>query len=236
MSKMKKACCITLNPAFAPGFQATINSILYHTKSFDEKILCIDLGLSENDKKDCLNVYNNIEFKEPIKENYKKLPTHTPPLTNAFYKLEIFKFASEYDRLLFFDCDIVFVDSIQPLLDIIPNTARLTYHKSQKEFNTGLILLPKLNPNVYRKIINLVKTTKRAWLADQPIINTAIKKDILKTNKLNIKWNVTKRNAKKTKDYIGLHFVGKKPWKSGDPDYRELEKIWHRYYKINFEK
>ena len=97
----KKVCCITLNPAFMPGFKAMMRSVLEHTDNFSERIVCLDLQLSKEDRRACRGVYPDIEFVEPLHKNYQRLPDHANALRNAFYKLEIFRLARHYNRLLF---------------------------------------------------------------------------------------------------------------------------------------
>lgn len=214
-----------------PGFKAMITSILRHTIEFKENFVCIDLGLTQKDKNECLLIHPNLQFVPTSRKHYRKVPIHAPALSNAFHKLEIFRLAQLYDRVLFIDCDIVFVDSIQPLLNIVPETdLAAVYHASQHEYNTGVMVLRRLTPNPYKKIMKLLKTEERAWLGDQTIIKKAINKKIISVSQLDHKWNVTKRQVlRKSTKFVGLHFVGKKPWKGGEPGYEDIESIWHSY-------
>jgi len=207
-----------------------MNSIQMHTKGFDETMLCLDIDLTEKDRNLCLKTYPRCQFIQPDRSKYRQLPKHTPPLKNAFFKLEIFRLVCSYDRLLFIDSDMVFVDSIQPLLDMKLRTeAGFVYHASHREYNSGLILLNKLKPTVYDKIIKLMSTMKRAHLADQTVLMQAIRRKCFTLTRLPMKWNTTKRLAKRNRDYIGLHFVGKKPWLGGERGYEEFEEVWHKY-------
>jgi hypothetical protein len=126
---------------------------------------------------------------------------------------------------------MVFTDSIAPLLKQ-QSSANLSavHHPKHHQYNTGLMLLPKLGREPYRRIIGLVKTMKKAWLADQSVIIQAIADKAISVSKLEAKWNVTKRQARNEgKRYVGLHFVGKKPWNGGEKGYEKIEQVWHKY-------
>lgn len=228
-----KTCIATVvNKRFVPGFRAMMNSVLTHTKNLSERVICVDLDLEQEDHQACKEIYSNINFVKPHMDNYTKLPEHAKALKCAFYKLDLFKLARDYDRMLFLDSDMVFVQSIQPLLDLIPEVdMSLCYHKGARQYNTGLMLFGKLEHKVYDKIIQLLKKMKRAWLADQSVITQAMKNQTFTSDHLPHKWNMTKRDVlkKKKTDYIGLHYVGKKPWLGGEKGYAKIEKIWHEY-------
>jgi len=229
-----KCVCTVISKDFIPGFRAMVNSIKMHTKGFDENFLCLDIDLGEDDRKLCKEIYHKCQFVQPDKDNYRVLPPHTRPLKNAFFKLEFFKIAQRYDRMIFIDSDMIFLNSIQELLNMKPRAnLGLAFHTSHQEYNTGLILFDRLPPIIYKRIMDLLHTIEKAHLADQGVIMEAIKKNLFSVNRLPWKWNTTKRQAKQYKgrprDYIGLHFVGKKPWKGGEDGYKDLEDIWHKY-------
>lgn len=230
--KYHKAIVVALTNDFVVGFKAMLNSVLLHTPNFNETIICLDIGLTEYSRQECLKLYFNIHFVKPDLENYINLPSHLKPLKNAFYKLEIFKMAQDYDRLLFIDSDIIFIDSIQDLLDMSPKEElTICYHQVNGSYNSGLFVLNKLSDKIYPYAISLLNSTQHANLADQTIITELIKNNIITTNILSNKWNTTKRHIKNNqkKCYIGIHFVGAKPWNGGEKGYEEIEKIWLKY-------
>ena len=229
-----KCICAAVSKDFLPGFRAMVNSITIHTKDFAETLLCLDIDLKEEHRSQCRKIYPQCQFIKPDKSQYQRLPKHTRPLRNAFFKLECFKIAQGYEQMLFIDSDIIFLDSIQELLDTKPTSnVGLSFHTACREYNTGLILFDKLPTIIYDKVIELLQTMKNAHLADQTVIMTAIKKNIFSVSRLPRKWNTTKRQAKKRKgkprNYVGLHFVGKKPWKGGEKGYEDFEELWRKY-------
>jgi lipopolysaccharide biosynthesis glycosyltransferase len=210
------------------GFKALLSSILKHT-SFSEKIVCINIDLDETDVKECLALYANMEFVSP-QDNYQKLPQSAKALKNSFYKLETFRIASQYERTLAVDCDIIFTTSITELLNIVPPKTMLV-RCAKNEYNSGVMVVPKLDISVYNEIIALMQATKKAHLGDQTIINTAITKKILPLKGLDDKWNTTKREILAGKEkYNSIHYVGTKPW-IGEKGYEEIENLWWEYVK-----
>lgn len=228
--------CVVLNKDFIPGFQALINSIKAHTDNFNQKILCLNIDLDQNDKRLCLEIWNNIEFVDPIYENYKILPKHSVFLKNAFYKLELFRLASIYDNLVFIDCDIIFLKDMSYLLEKhnFKEDVMMAFYSDHNVYNTGVIILNKIRISIYERAISILRSAKNAKLADQDIIKAMIRKGILKVSRLPIKWNLTKRRVLKGNktDPTSIHFVGIKPWKGSEPGYAEIEKIWHAYYNL----
>jgi lipopolysaccharide biosynthesis glycosyltransferase len=221
--------CTAISKDFIPGFRALVNSIKMHTKGFDGEFLCLDIDLDEADRKTCQEICK-CQFINPARNNYQKLPPHAPALRNAFFKLDFFKEAQRYDKLLLVDSDIIFLDSIQELLDHKPVAeVELVYHASHQEYNTGLILFNRLPITTYRQMIKLMSEMRDAHLADQTVIMKAIQKNIFSFRRLPSKWNTTKRHALQRqgqpRDYTGLHFVGKKPWKGGEEGYEDLEEV-----------
>jgi len=235
--KRMKTCVFTaVSQSFLPGFHAMMNSILTHTKNFDQEVIVLDIDLDDDSRDECLFTYHNCRFVKPDITKYQKLPKHTPALKSAFFKLEAFKIASQYDKLILIDSDIVFVRPINALLATKPvKDVLMCYHATHDEYNSGLIVFGKLPNTIYRSIINFMRTLDEANLADQTIIMEAIQAKLLSVNKLSCRWNVTKRHLRndppKHRFYAGLHFVGLKPWEGGEEGYEKIEKIWWRYAK-----
>ena len=232
---MKKTLLTLLSKSFLPGFKATLNSILKNTIDFNEQIICLDMDLDDEDRAFCTNLYGNLIFETPIKENYGYTPISAVALKNSFYKLECFRIARNYDYCLMFDSDMVFIKSIKELIDIKPkHDLMLAYHPEYKEFNSGLLILNNIGLCKYQVLIDFMKSMKNAHLGDQTVITQAISKGKLRVSNLDNKWNTTKRQVKlfSHTDYVGLHFVGKKPWNGGEAGYEKIESIWHQYYEM----
>lgn len=225
-----RAFVIVLNKEFIPGFKALFNSIKRNTPEFSEDVICISLDLVEKEKEECLKTYDRITFTEPIWDNYQKLPQSAAALKNAFYKLEVFRLAQDYEHLLFMDCDIICISSIHHLINRKPKSELMIVHEAAGRFNSGVMVLNKLKPEKYEGIIKILREVKEAHLGDQSIIEFAAKKRLISVEELARKWNTTKRNVLwGCKGYHVIHFVGRKPWCGGEKGYEKIEKIWFEY-------
>ena len=219
--------CTALTIDFIPGYQALITSIRTHTTSFNEPVSIIDIdGI---DRRAVEAIYPNCSFIDPIKTNYLDLSAHRPALRNAFCKLEAFRIASN-QRLLFIDSDIIFIESIRPLLELQTNAdVSLAYHAKWDAWNTGVMVIEAKAK--YQDLIELMRAMDSAEFADQSVIERAIKQNVIKVAPLDNRWNATKRQIKDgLTDYASIHFVSKsKPWIGNDPGFADLEKVWWRY-------
>lgn len=230
---MKKALVTLLSKSFLPGFKAAINSIKANTPDFNLPIVCLNIDLDNDDKSECKKCYGDIIFSPINMPVYAKKPISASALQDSFYKLDFFSIAKNYDHSILFDCDMLFLKSISPLINMSFKKIMMVYHKEYKSFNSGLIVAPQLT-NEYDKLINLMKSMPEAHLGDQSVIVEADKQKIIKFGGLDSIWNVTKRQVKLFgyKNYAGLHFVGKKPWQGGEEGYKEIEAIWHQYHQM----
>jgi len=235
--KMIDAITIVLDNKYIPGYKAMIKSILAHTDGFNLPIICWDLGLTEDNLNQCKLVYQNIEFRKPDKSQYTVRPKSIPHLKDSYYKYETFRLSKEFNHTLFIDCDIIFLASIKDLLNIkITKPLGICWHgKPWNMYNTGLYIINKdPDQKLYKRFLGKMKTTANSPLGDQTIIDVDIKQGKTQVDKIDHKWNTTKRQIKdqKQQNYNSIHFVSKKPWEGdGDKAYKELEDIWWNYYK-----
>jgi len=232
---MKRCFAVVMDKKVKVGFRALMNSIFRNTPGFAEHIVCININLTPRDQNEIRGIYSDIEFVDVKYENYKKFPKHAPALNRAFYKLDLFNLAKDYNRILYVDTDIIFLDSIQPLIELpMSEELGLCYHRRHDDYNTGVMLIQNISQKPYEYLIGKLLSMKRAWLGDQTVIREAINDNIFSIHVLNNKWNTTKRQALdgRVKNYCGLHFVGKKPYAGGEGGrYKELEDLWREYVK-----
>jgi len=234
---MIDAITIVLDNKYIPGYKAMISSIISHTENFDIPVICWNIDLTKENVSYCKSIYGNIEFRDTDKSKYAVRPNSIPHLKDSFYKFETFRLAKEFNHTLFIDCDIVFLTSIQELLNTkISNKLGICFHGSPwNQYNTGLYIINKDdNLSLYNTCIKKMTSVKNSPLGDQSMIDEDIRKGKLKVDKIPHKWNTTKRQIKdqKQQNYNSIHFVSKKPWEGdGDKAYKELEEIWWNYYK-----
>ena len=130
---MKRCFAVVMDKKVKLGYRALMNSLLRHTTDFSESVVCLSIDLDTNDQQDIQEIYDDVQFIDVTHKNYKKLPTHAPALRKAFYKLDLFKLAREYERITYVDTDIIFLKSIRPLLDAhINEEIGVCYHKKQR--------------------------------------------------------------------------------------------------------
>lgn len=237
---MRIALCTMLNDAFIPGYIAFIKSITKHN-FIDYDFIVLDSNLSGSAKKIINAYYNKIIFR---KINYNKynnvnFSKTADSLKETFYKLDIFSIR-EYDRVVFFDMDMIVMGDICEVLGCCADIAAVNGYNPggdclRGDINSGLLVLNKnvLNNNVYNSLIAIAEQGHS--MPDQKTINGYFQKNIFILPK---KYNVEKRMfyTQKMKDVLNdiriLHFVAKKPWLAGceDKDYSEYEKLWRSYY------
>jgi lipopolysaccharide biosynthesis glycosyltransferase len=121
------ALCIITNDAYSDGVCVDILSFLKHNKWFDGDIVVIDYGfLSDNVKRKIMAMYDKVKFKVANDERYQQLHKNVEALKEALpisiyafpyiYKIEAFGLEG-YDRVVFFDSDLVVFGDVKYLFD-----------------------------------------------------------------------------------------------------------------------
>lgn len=182
-------------------------------------------GISDNDKKnfDILK-HPNLELKYHLVDAkfYEDKLKGNP----KFYSLESFKL-QQYDRVIFFDCDLICLGDINELLTIDLNLGMVKEDR-RPCFNAGVIIIGKenLNDTVYNNLINC-KGDDNIFGADQKIYNTYFKH----IQKIDKKWNTLITEVGDLKNVKLLHYIHK-PYieKSRYQANRYFFDIWFDYY------
>ena len=236
---MKYALTTTLNDAYFDGFLLTFNSILRTTADFNYDLVIFEWGeLSDNNKNIIYKLYKNVIYKKidqesyknhKFKEIYRKWPY------NCNYRFDIFTL-NEYDKILYFDCDILFELSVDEILKYnfdfgacqMPNYKSYEQVKGAKIFNAGIMLVGKrfLNKKTKQELINLANT-ETEWTGNQPIFNNYF---LDKMEWLPNCYNLISEdiNFELFNKKVNYHFVGhKKPWNI-DPNERFDKYILHK--------
>lgn len=246
---MKRALVTMVDDDFYPGFRAFIISFLKHNLFFEDDLVIIDAGLSQETKEKIQRYYSRIVFKSPNKDMYKNvsLPLVKKQLQKTIYKLEIFSY-SEYDRIVFIDSDCLVLGDISRLFnEESPIAAVPAFLRSKgilNEINSGVIVInkPIINSGMHLELIkNMVH--EGIVLPDQQAINKHFDGRITRLPK---EFNVEKRysdiklgsydatfdNGKPIKI---LHYVGEKPWYKTRTEvaYQSLYDFWERFHTIS---
>jgi lipopolysaccharide biosynthesis glycosyltransferase len=189
---MKIAFTTVLDDKYLPGFLITFNSILRCSKNFNYDVIILEWGdLSDENKQVIQSLYDKVQFRFVDKELYKEHSydeTHRIWTYNCNYRFDIFTFV-EYDRVVFFDCDMIFQIDVSELLEYdvdfgacAAQIGGVQQINRELGFDGGLMSVGKkyLNketraellkiaelPAPYEKNLNSTK-----WVSDEPILNT----------------------------------------------------------------
>ena len=189
---MKIAFTTTLDDKYLSGFLITFNSILISSPKFDYDLVIFEWGeLSDESKNVIKKLYNKVSFKMVDVDFYK---THQFDDTfrkwtyNPNYRFDIFTL-NEYDRVVFFDSDMIFEIDVEELLryDVdfgscsIP-AGRISQIHNRMGFDAGLMSISKkyLTNEVRMKLIEIANSTPphednlktQNWFGNEPILNT----------------------------------------------------------------
>jgi lipopolysaccharide biosynthesis glycosyltransferase len=232
---MKVGFVTTLDDRYMSGFFITLNSILKNSKNFNHDIVIFEWGnLSEENKKIIQNFYNKIIFKKietDLYDNYLFDDTYRKWTYNCNYRFDIFTL-DEYDRVVFFDCDMIFEVDMEELLSYDVDfgvsgkreAGKTPQIGNKPAFNAGFMSIGKkyLGKHIRQDLIDIsrmdapeeesIKTRK--WISDEPIINTYfLDKATFLPKKYNLIISEIKNADFQTKN--NYHFTGhNKPWYS----------------------
>lgn len=176
-----KACLVsTLTNSYVPGAFVFLRSLLLHNTIRLPYIIFEVEPLTQDNKIKLLRVYPNITFR-PINSNdyqYNTLSSQWRAWQyNVFNRFEIFSL-EEYDRVYFFDVDIVVLKSIQQYLDleadfiVVPTLdSEGIDHAVARPFDAGVMSISKrfLRSDVRVSLIDLSQS--KQWSSDEPVLN-----------------------------------------------------------------
>jgi lipopolysaccharide biosynthesis glycosyltransferase len=232
---MKAGFTTVLDDRYVYSFLLTLNSLIESSNNFNYDVIIFEWGeLSMENKKKIKQFYPNTTFKEINSELYKNFKyddTFRKWEYNCNYRFDIFTL-KEYDKIVFFDSDIIFQLSAEELLllnvDFGATKAELNkifQVKNQKNtFDAGILIIGKkyLNENTRMDLLDVANSLapeifflkSRKWVSDEPILNTYF---IDKVTHIPQKFNlivseIKNENFKQKNNY---HFAGhRKPWNS----------------------
>jgi lipopolysaccharide biosynthesis glycosyltransferase len=235
--KDKIAFVTVLDDNYIKGFFTTVISLLECSPNFDYDIVILDWGgLNDENKKKIKQFYNKVIFKKIEKEIYDKCKYDSTYRTwhyNCNYRFDIF-LMSEYDKIIFFDCDIIFQLSAEELLSYDVDFGAceamengVVQINKKIGFDAGLMIIGKkyINKNVFDSLINIslskppidekINFKSDFWVSDEPILNTYfLDKITWIPDKFNFLFS--KMDFNKIKNKLNIQFTGhNKPWFEG---------------------
>jgi lipopolysaccharide biosynthesis glycosyltransferase len=175
----------------------------------------------------------------------------------VYYKLDVFN-VSQYERVVYLDCDTVVLDDISDLWDMsryseknfyaVRETADMGVHPIViGKYNTGVMVINRslLGGNAYRRMLQIARGGQSYDEADQSVINQYLEQESgANPGELDDEYNVmvsVKKYGKwhKVENRIKiLHYTNRlKPWA---PDHHrdwlfdeELKNIWDEAYRLS---
>jgi len=189
---MKIAFTTTLDDRYLSGFLITFNSILRNSKKFNHDLVIFEWGdLSDDSKSIIKSLYDKVIFKKietSLYEDHEYDETFRKWTYNCNYRFDIFTL-EEYDRVVFFDCDMVFEIGVEELLSYDVDfgacdveIGRITQIGNRVGFDAGVMTISKkyLGKHIREELLKIaameapkeecLNSTK--WTSDEPIINT----------------------------------------------------------------
>jgi len=230
MNSYKIAFVTTLSDDFFPGAITTVKSLLHNNPHFKYPIVIFEWkNLSDKNKKILRSIYKNIIFKSVRTEDYSSFESgeNRNWNYNFNYRYDIF-LLEEYDKIIFFDCDIIFNLDISKLIKIKCAFGAVARPKGinaqigmRQGFNAGLMIISKkfLNNQTRDDLISISKHSavydkhinKRLWIGNEPILNNYFKKFTKIPQKYNFCIDEIKPRLNLQK--YNIHFIGsRKPW------------------------
>jgi lipopolysaccharide biosynthesis glycosyltransferase len=232
---MSAAFVTTLDDNFVPGYMVAVSTLIATTVNFNYDIVILEWGtLSKANKEKIKQLYPRTIFKHVHAADYPDVTYDTEHRTwtyNCGYRFDVF-LLKEYEKIIFFDCDIVFnVDMTSLILSninfgAVPRPAtRMLQFEGKIGFDAGLMVIgkPFMNSTTRDGLIDLLKqeppaderVLSKKWVGNEPILNTFFKERVTWLPKqYNLCTDEVKHDTLKN-IMPNLQYIGhKKPWYS----------------------
>lgn len=225
---------LALNDNFVLSMKVFLLSLLKTNPWFNLDILLLSDGqLSEKNVIALKNIYNNIRVINAKKEDYLKcLPTSQTWGFNLYYRFDVFDLNLDYDRVIIFDSDMVFLNDVRELFtynqdfaacqkylgipEICPGNE---FEQNRKRFNCGLMSISrKLLEDKSHKLKLIELAEKTVWSSDQPVFNVYFADSVYYLpQEYNIVSSIATISSLKTAKILQYHGFAK-PWHSENPE------------------
>lgn len=222
---MKIAYVSTLTEDYVLGLKTFIKSILLNNPATNFDYIILEEGfISAKSKFELKQIYSNFIFKNIALTNYTGVAFSgiRQWRINPANRLEIFTL-SEYDRVIFFDVDMLCTGDISAL-HTVPGDFLACYHPMAHNerqmlgfidgFNCGVMVIGKqfLNQDTIDAMIDIMRS--KEWLGNQSTFNAYFKK-IYKLLPSEYFLNTPLMTADNFNNAKIYHFCGEiKPWQN----------------------
>lgn len=182
----------TLDDKYVKGFLLTFNSLIRTSKNFDYDVVIFEWGNLSNENKTIIKtLYEKTEFRMVEADLYRNHlfdDTFRQWTYNCNYRFDIFAL-EEYDRVVFFDADMIFQIGAEELLSYEVDfgscpieAGRIAQINNRTGFDAGLMTIGKkyLNKKVRQDLIDIANSEPpyqdnfktNNWFGNEPILNT----------------------------------------------------------------
>lgn len=190
--KQKVAFTATLDDKYMQGFLVTFSSMLRSSKNFNYDVIIFEWGqLSDKNKAVIKSLYDKVIFKMvdiKLYESHNFDDTYRKWTYNCNYRFDIFAL-EEYDRVVFFDADMIFQIDVDEVLAYDIDFGACPLGKGVVSqigdrigFDAGFMTIGKkyLSKQVRQELIDIANSpppvenhfNTQSWFGNEPILNT----------------------------------------------------------------
>jgi len=218
------AILLALNDNFVLSMKTFLLSLVHTTPEFNYDILLLSDGhLSSNNVDVLKKIYKKIIIIDAKKHDYINcLPTTQVWGYNLFYRFDAFDLKLNYDRIIIFDSDMIFLKNIQELFEYKNDFAACQKYlgipelddMNKKRFNCGLMSISRnlFNEEIKKDLIKI--TSDKNWSSDQPVFNKYFENLVYYLpQSYNVVSSIANDDTLNTAHIIQYHGF-KKPWHS----------------------
>ena len=251
----KTPIAFSFNDKFTIPAGVCITSLLtnaFPDTYYDIFIMHSSERLSPSNKSQILKLkesYKNCDFTFiDLKDSFKGMFEIRDISIDAYYRLAIPKYVTNYDRIIYVDIDVVFNGDLSHLIDFDLEDNSIgavkmpivnQYHKKHllslkldesNYINSGFLLINlrkiREEDSFEKKIYPLL--TKKFTFQDQDILNIVFQNDIkFLDESYNYNYDILKYKKPNIKAPIVIHYTGPKPWDV----IRSFNDLWWEYYR-----
>jgi lipopolysaccharide biosynthesis glycosyltransferase len=240
----------TLNNSFIQGALITINTLLKCCKSTSEVKILYWEEITDYNKQLLSKICSNIKYQKIKTEDYPPAQfdiNHRKWEYNCHYRYDIFD--AEADRVVYFDCDIIFNTVLEELLSfnvdigaVYRPPGTIVQIGDRSGFDAGILTIGKkyLNRKTKLELIQLsqqpspidryIKSSN--WVGNEPVLNTFFNNASPLPTKFNLCTDVIDSNN--IDEPNNIQFIGhKKPWSGTEVSEQFDEYIINKIVKNN---
>lgn len=228
---MKIAFATTCTDIYAEYLRVFLKSIIKNNHNFDIPVYVFtnSESLSEENRIKLLSTYEKIIFHEVNHDTYETFSKGNV----KYYSIECFRLPAEFDKVVYFGCDVLCLRTISPLLQVCEEIEDIgmTREKRRPCFNNNCMIIDRkhINADTYYQLIEADYSKIDTYGTDQKLFNCYFAGKI---KEIQHKFNVlvTEVNEIKEQDIIFLHYIHKPLSEKGRKNLSQKQiNLWESY-------